>query len=122
MAYGRQYVVQHPARAGVHLHIAAGRDRQAGRFGGGEQLSQACGIIRAQVQADAQPATARKKAAEPVRRQQVTYGHGKPHGQAVVESVLETGVGQGILAFRGIAPPARDQRADLGVARMVDGE
>ena len=106
----------------MHLYVATGRYREAGGPGGGAQAIQAPCVIRATLQADPQPAPAGEISREPVRGQQVVFISRQPQGQAAVETVLKTGVGQGILTLWGIAPPARDQCADLGVACVVPGQ
>ena len=94
-AQGRERVLQGPAAAPVHMHVAAGHTGQPAGGGERRQIGQARGIVGTAVQFDGEPGAAGKARREPAPVVDAGRRAGDPQRQAV-------GHGPAAPALRGI--------------------
>ena len=116
-----QRVLQRAPRAGVHVNVARGRQRQAA---GARQRSEAFEprtVAGAREQSDADPRPPGEHVGEPARRLVRRVRGAEPQREAARRQRRNVVARQRVAALGRIAPAARDQLRKVAVARAVGG-
>ncbi len=112
-------VLQGPAPARMHMHIAAGhrRDLQAGSQG--QALLQMARIVLAAVQVHRQPQAFGEGVLQPLEGGLGVAVFGHPQRQQAGHRLFEVGVQQAVTAFFGAAASQGDQAAQVLIAAEI---
>ncbi len=120
---GGEGILQAPAGAHVHVHIAAGDERHAAACAELREAREALAVraLAQQLDRDAQsPGKARR---QPLQLLGLRLCRRQPQQVALLEiQLLEIGARECVAALRGSAPATRDETTQPAVAAPVDGE
>ncbi len=112
-------VLQHQPATHVHVHVAAGHQREIERAAQRLQVAQARCIVGPAMQLHRQPSALAEGRAHPAALCDVRLQSGQPQGQRARQAIAHVGAGEPVRAFLRCPPPARDQVAERRIALPV---